>query len=218
MVESESKAITAVAETAGKAIDATRELGGFVSKILGTGPEDAAGLLGVDLLGHLRIRNAHRLQIHTDEILAKRQAEIEPLSLSVAKPLMEAAQDESREEILALWARLLANALDNTRPAIRKSFIEALSRFDPLDVLIMERTFRIYVDDSGEIMDHDELPSLLGVSLDEFSVSIKNLYDLGCIETPLDDPVWGEEEGVPVLKDVHVLTAFGRELMKACSP
>lgn len=111
----EAKAVAAVAGATGKAIDAATDLGGFAGKVLGTLPQDAVGLLG-DWVSHLRTRNAHRLQLKTDEILSSRNAVIEPLSLVVARPLLEAAQDESREELVELWARLLANAMDLSRP------------------------------------------------------------------------------------------------------
>ena len=60
----------------------TRELGGFLSKVFGTLPQDTIGVLGGDWLHHIRIRNAYRLQRRTEEILSGRGTEkrTEPLS------------------------------------------------------------------------------------------------------------------------------------------
>lgn len=204
----DSKAVQAVAVATGKAIDAGRDLGGFAAKVLGTLPEDAVGLLGGDWVSHVRQRNAHRLQLRTDEILATRNAEIEPVSLSVARPLLEAAQDESRDELVELWARLLANAMDKKRPQIRKSFIEALKRFDPLDALVMEKS----VSAGGAWVRTDHWERELNVTEDELAISLKHLTDIGCLEEP---------KGVMVgnkMVEGLLVSPFGRELMRACSP
>jgi hypothetical protein len=209
MLEGEGKAVTAVAQTTGKVIDASQALGSFVAKILGTALEDAVGLLGGDWVSHMRSRNAHRLQQRTDEILGQRQAEIKPLSLSVAKPLIEAAQDESRDELVEMWARLLANALDKSRPPIRRAFIEALKRLDSLDVLILERTYK---DDRHSWVDHDHWPESFNVTADEFHVSITHLVDIGCIAYDKRVHISGRPD-IPS----HILLPFGRELLRACS-
>ncbi len=209
MLDGEGKAVAAVAETAGKVVDAASGLGRFLAKMLGTVPEDAVGLLGGDWISHLRSRNAHRLQLRTDEILGLRNAEIEPLSLSVARPLLEAAQDESRDELVEMWARLLANALDKSRPPIRRTFIEALERFDPLDALIMDRTFER---ERFNYVPHDEWPDQLGVTTDELRISLEHLREIGCIVLEERTVVPGHRE-----ESCHMLMPFGRELMRACS-
>jgi hypothetical protein len=119
----------------------TRELGGFLSKVFGTLPQDTVGVLGGDWLHHIRIRNAYRLQKRTEEILRGRGAErkIEPLSPSVAIPLLKAAQDESRDEIQELWARLLANAMDRVRPQLNRVFIDLVKTLDVLEARIIKR-------------------------------------------------------------------------------
>ncbi len=56
----ESKAIEEVAKTTGKAIDASRELGGFLSKYVGGSLEQAMGIVE-DKLKYLRFERKVRL-------------------------------------------------------------------------------------------------------------------------------------------------------------
>jgi hypothetical protein len=203
MLQEEAKAVTAVADCAGKGIEASRGLGAWVARVLGTLPEDAVGLLG-DWVSEVRTRNADRLHRRTEEILASRNAEIEPLSLSIARPLFEAAQDESRDELVEMWARLLANAMDKSRPPIRKAFIEALKRLDPLDAVILDCTHR--KSPRGWVK-HDLWPNDLAVSVDELAVSLAHLKDVGCLDLMTNI----HDEGL------HRISPFGRELMRACS-
>lgn len=209
MTTEEAKAVAATATTVGKAIDATSDLGGWVGKVLGTIPEDAVGLLGGDWISEVRTRNAHRLQMRTDEILAQRNAEIEPLSLSVARPLLEAAQDESRDELVEMWARLLANAMDKSRPNIRRSFIETLKKLDQLDVLILDKTYR---DSPTNGTPNDDWPKILSATKDEMEISLNHLKEIGCLDPNCRYEIINRQ-GRPV----HMLSTFGRELMRACS-
>jgi hypothetical protein len=51
-------------------------------------------------------------------------------SLSLTLPILEAAANESRDELQDLWARLLAAAADPARaPAFRLAFIEAVKKW-----------------------------------------------------------------------------------------
>jgi hypothetical protein len=134
----------AVAETAmatGKAVDLVRDLGTFVGRVLGNAPEDLIGLAGGDYLGQVRRRNAFRMAERTDEIISARHIqETVAISPSLAVPLLAAAGDESRPELQDLWARLLANAMDPARANdLRIEFIEAVKRFHPRDVLILQK-------------------------------------------------------------------------------
>ena len=119
----------------------TREMGGFLSKVFGTLPQDTVGVLGGDWLHHVRIRNAHRLQQRTEEILGDRRAEAKTVALSPSEAilLLNAAQDESRPELQELWSRLLANAMDRARPPINRHFINVLKGLDILEARIIQR-------------------------------------------------------------------------------
>jgi hypothetical protein len=174
-------------EAAKEVAQLARELGGFLSKVFGTLPQDTVGVLGGDWLHHVRVRNAHRLQQRTEAILQGRKAEqrTEPLSPSVAIPLLRAAQDESRDEIQELWARLLSNAMDRDFPPIRRVFINILQQLEVLEARILRRLS----DWDGTDEKVCFLDTKLGINWskefgatdDQFEISIQNLIKLECI-------------------------------------
>jgi hypothetical protein len=55
-------------------------------------------------------------------------------------PLLSAAQDESREELTDIYAKLLAAAADPKRKGtFRREFIEVAKQLDPLDALVLDK-------------------------------------------------------------------------------
>lgn len=204
MTDEEAKAVQEVAKLA----DA---FGGFVSRILGTVPEDTVGILGGDYLRHIRIRNATRLQQRTDEILRERgiAERTIPVSPRIAFPLIEAAWDETREELQELWARLLANALDpNNRTKIRRSYIAIIRDFEPLDAVLLKKLCDTQ-ERSGNMISIKDWSDELGISHDEFYVSVRNLIRLGCAQT-------NRLEAASAAPNQLVETPLGRELVRAC--
>lgn len=209
-----------------------KELGSFLARILGTVPEDAVGVLGGDWLHHARIRNATRLMRRTQELLSGRGTKEQtttPLSPSVAVPLLNAAQDESRDELQELWARLLANSMDASRPfLLRRHFITTLQDMEVLDVRIINKLNTAEALTGERIPFWDELNGIdwraeLGVSADEFTVSITNLRRLGCLQAFLI-VLGGREETFNGFTEYDrrdrrlgqfKLEPFGRELLRA---
>jgi hypothetical protein len=197
----------------------TRELGGFLSKVFGTLPQDTVGVLGGDWLHHIRIRNAYRLQRRTEEILSGRDAgrKTEPLSPSVAIPLLKAAQDESREEIQELWARLLANAMDRDRPQLNRVFIDVLKELDVLEARIIKR-----LGEEGAINKPvrflDKVSKIdwrtdFDITPDQFAIALSTIEKFANIEIICNTdriipmPVGGERHivGQPSLEEYHDL-------------
>src|SRR5262249_56912313 len=63
----------------------------------------------------------------------------EPLSISILLPILVASAEESRDELVDIWARLLAAAADPARAkSFRLAFIEATKKLDPLDAAVLE--------------------------------------------------------------------------------
>lgn len=208
-MQEEAEAIRAVAVTAGKVIDAAVEVGRFFGKVFGTIPQDAVGLVVGDFLHEVRIRNIHKLEQRTEEILSQRvDPHIQSVSPTLAIPLLKAAQDESRTELQELWARLLANAMDGSRSGVRKNFIETVQRLDPVDAQIL-----IKIAGDGDLdtgVWKNDILSIPNIRRDEVLVSLNCLKDLGCIETNMVvDTAIGVKERV-------TFSLFGRELMRSC--
>ena len=157
-----------------------------------------------DWLGQVRIRNFARLNDRTEEILRFRGvAETAAVSPSLAVPLLRAAADENREE--ELWARMIATAMDPNRSnRVRRSFIETVARFDPLDAMILLKLYET----PGTLSPNprDFLASQLAVSSREIQVSVQHLDDLKCVR-------------LPNIGDTanFILTPYGSELVFASS-
>ncbi|MGB8399086.1 hypothetical protein [Bradyrhizobium sp.] len=127
-IEETAKATQEVAKTAGKAIDATRELGGFFSRIFG-GPLTQLVGIGEDHLTAYRLTRQLRL--------AKRYAEIRSelgldgktkvVELKFGLPLIAAASIENDDTLQDLYARLLITATDPTsKIQARRAFVSIL--------------------------------------------------------------------------------------------
>jgi hypothetical protein len=203
------KSVTAVASTAGKAIDLVHDFGRFAGRVMGTVPEDMVGVLGGDLLKHVRVRIGARLQQRTDQILRERGVtQTQAVSPSIAVPLLQAATSEDREELREMWARLLATAMNPNAPKVSLRFIEALRQFEPLDALLLKRIssgFRITICGS---MVNSQVPD--GASHDEVYISLENLERLRCIQRARPPA------GAGAINENVDIAPFGRELLRAC--
>jgi hypothetical protein len=203
-----AKAVVELAKTAGKAIDLTSDFGAYLAKILGEVPADLIGLLGGDYLGQVRTRNLDKCVRKTKKIIDDRNAETEPVSLSIAIPLLREAENESREGVQDLWARLLANAMDRERSdQVRLEFIETIKQLNPRDALFLD-----YLDKfprgspSGNT--RDELMSKFGLPESAVIVSLQHLVRLELAHN-LD------QGGLP---QKFTISFYGTELCKACQP
>jgi hypothetical protein len=139
---------------------------------------DVAGLAGGDWLRNKRERNRKKLQEETAEELKRKnvKAPTEP-SPSIALPLLAAAQDESREEMVKLWAKLLAAAMNPAKVGhFRRSYIELLQRLEPIDALILKSHLKVNKQGTTAAK---ALASELKLDLNEVLVSFQSLIDLG---------------------------------------
>ena len=214
MENEEVKAIQEFSKFGTRALDSADKLGNFLSKVFGTLPEDVVGVVGGDWLHHIRIRNASKLAQRTEEILYNRGIlnQTEPMSPSVALPLLHAAQDEAREQLREMWARMLANGMDpNRRGSVRQSVIAAVKGFDPLDALLLQKAFDMSPN-KGKSSDFPGFEKELNATSDEVQLSISNLSRLGCISGTSSK----FEGGIEITTEVS-FTPLGREVLRACS-
>jgi hypothetical protein len=138
--------------------------------------------------------------------------ETKPATLSIALPILEGAADEDREELVDLWARLLASTMDATKNNVRYSFISAVREMDPPDAKIMHH---LYVEKVGRIRrggggdrqntSTDIISKILGARRDDVEVSIEHLERLGFMSIFPTNDTW-------------LPNAKFREFMRACYP
>jgi hypothetical protein len=86
------------------------------------------GIVIGEPLHFVRTKIAQKLDERVTKIHRDRNVqEAQPVSPSVAIPLLRAAYDESRPELQDVWARLIAAAMDPKRSdGMRLSFIDAV--------------------------------------------------------------------------------------------
>jgi hypothetical protein len=206
-------AVEAVAKTTGQALDIVHDTGGYLNRVFGDLVVNAVGWIIGDWVGEKRRRNFDALCRRTIDILQARDVrDFIELSPNQATELLTAAQDESREELADLWARLLANAMDPNLNNVRHSFIEAVKKMDPMDAIVLQY---IYVNQIASVRYGDlkqgtntvgtlNISQSIGKREDEAQVSIRHLEALSFFDT---QPSGG-----------WLVNAINREFMRACYP
>ena len=196
-------------------LETFRGLGSFLEKALGSTPEDLVGYLGGDSLRVRRVENMARLLHEVEQRLKEMDIkETKPATLSVALPILEAGADEDRDDLVDLWARLFATAMDPvTRNSVRQSYIASIKQMDPTDARIMYYLYsgsvgRIRRGGGGNKKDtsFEFMSAELGFRQDDVEVSVEHLMSLGFLSTAVND------------KNVWFPNAKLREFMRACYP
>jgi len=139
----EAKAVEELARTAGKIVDATRDAGGFVARILRGPLGQAVGILQ-DKLKYVRLERLLRLQDRVEAVLAERglAGPTRAVALTVALPLLEQASIEEDDYLQDVWANLLANAADaDCGVEVRRMFVSILADLGSLEVRLLEKIY-----------------------------------------------------------------------------
>jgi hypothetical protein len=218
-----AKATEETAKASQEAIQASRELGRFIS-----GP--ARELVGM-LEDHLRVVRFERRIRLADRV---RNIYIEKgmpgptrkIPLSIGVPLLEHATLEEDDDLQDVWARLLANNGDaSSGTEVRRAFVSVLAEMSALDVQNLAQiehaiefneesastgvwTYELperaipFVE--GDRHRHSMRPSLA------VEISLSNLSRLGCVMLLGHSP----QDGAAPLA---ALTPFGRAFIKACT-
>lgn len=200
-----AKAAQEIAKFGGKVIDAAQNAAPFVNRVLGRPLEDASGLFIADPLRAARILAQDWYARRVTQKLRERNLQDEQLKAvppNIAIPLLEAAQDETRDELREVWARLLANAMDPNRSSrVRLEFIETLKQFNPLDALLLNE---LVATPNMSSNSREYLVSRFHLSRDEVVVSSQHLTKLGCIEVSTTD------------RGNYGVLPYGKLLLSAC--
>jgi hypothetical protein len=205
LTDEQAKAITASANLGTTVVTEGSNLARYMGRVLGTAPQDAVGLVIGDPLHFVRSVIAGQYDVLLDKIFSKRNVkETQPVSPSVAIPLLRAAYDENRPELQELWAALMASAMDPQRAGrVRLSFIETLKHFDPLDALVLKTRH----DHPGDIRPNSiaGVANLIKERETEVHISFDQLQVLkcaACVHQPTN----------------FIITNYGNSLIEVCSP
>jgi Abortive infection alpha len=202
LAASDAEAIKAVSELGSSVIGVVKDAGQVISAVVGEAPKNAFGVLA-DQLAAARAIGAIRLQKKVDD--ERKRLGIEnpqPASPSIAQPLLEAALNETREELQDVWAGLIVTATDPKRAhLVRKSFIDTLKQFDPYDALVLQTRANL-----GETVAGNQLTvigDMLKLSAEDVQLSVEHLRDLKCIF-------------ISSSMASFIVPAYGKALLRAC--
>ncbi len=223
-IEESAKAVQEVAKTTSNAIDASREMGGFVSRFVSGPLEQGVGIIE-DKLRYVRWERQQRLIKRSEEYIQQQglSSPNKPLLLKNAVPLLEYATLEEDDYLQDMWARLLVNGTNkSTGINLERSFIEILSQLNSLEVNILEAIYSLPFEDANHegiitaglpyeavIVDKDRKEELEQPSK-EVLLSLANLARIGCVRSPL---MWGGGELFTLINP----TLIGKEFVAACS-
>jgi hypothetical protein len=159
-IEESAKAVQETAKATGKAIDAGRELGGFLRAVFGGSLEQLGGMLEDSLLMRRGVRRLRLIQRYNEmriEMGLPPNA-TKPVSLKFGLPLIEAATLEDDDILQDMYARLLANATDPTSTIeAKRAFVSILQDCGPLEVRLLERI--CHAPDEGRFVQTARLPN-----------------------------------------------------------
>lgn len=220
-----AKAAQEIAKTAGKVVDASQKLGGFIAKYTAGSLESAMGIFE-DKLKFMRWERQIRLIDRADEMLKKRglNKPIRAIPLKLAIPLFEAASLEEDDYLQDLWINLLVNAVDEERGIdIQRSYIDILERLTPMEAKIMkkiyldfpdrDKDFKIVTTDLPEriyFVHKNDLPKWNNEPVLDVKLALANLDRLGCLS--IEKTIGGDEIFYTVKE-----TYLGEHFVKACS-
>lgn len=220
MFGEETKAVIEVAITSGKAIDASREVGGFISKFIAGPLEQGMGIFE-DKLKYMRWERQVAIMDKVNKKMTERGLDgpTQPVAMKITIPLLQAASMEEDDNLQELWANLLVNAADKERGVeVRHSYITVLKDLTPFDAMILQRAYSMdtslfrainvfYISKEGPNISINKVPEGQKPSV-QTQVAIENLLRLRLLKASH----WrGSDFCVGVNK-----TRLGRYFYKAC--
>lgn len=227
-----ARAMRATADATKEVIGAIEKTGGFLNRVFGDMVEDGIGVVA-DRIRFFRIQNYLALSENTARIMRNRgysESDITKIvTPKVAIPLIESATLEDDSELQALWAQLLANAMDpKFNLDIRFRHVSLLREMEPLDVRILNSSH------SEKLANFDTVPfdkvlferkviaQNIGVAENVIEISLLNLIRLNCIDpgflpTSVSTNVGGRSRShsIYVGTESFTLTVLGAELCAA---
>ena len=182
-----AKAAEESAKTAGKGLEIVHDTGGYLHGVFADLPADLVGVAGGAWLHEIHARLRDKLRRRTEQILRERDVQdVIELSPNMAVALIAGAQEEGREELMELWARLLANAMDPSLNTVRHSFIATVKNMDPVDAVVLRyihekniaSVLRGRQEDESQSTGVRNITTVIGRRSDEVEVSLRHLQDL----------------------------------------
>jgi Abortive infection alpha len=197
-IEETAKAAQELAKTTSKAIEATRDVGGFLDRVFGKAIEHAVGRLWTDRAMASRVEAAiydwarlTTLLHNTEKKLHEKGITITRLvPPKIALPLLEHATMEHEDDLHELWENLLTSALNPSEEEIKRTYVSVLGELSAKDAHALKRLYAEWL-----FWDEHEVPEYRRNKEHRYSsgISIENdesavlFYRLGLI-LPVQTP------------------------------
>ena len=191
-----AKAAQEIAKTTGKAVDAAREAGGFIARVISGPLEQGIGIFE-DKLRYLRWERLVRLMQRESEVLKELglQAPTRPVPLKIIIPLLQAASVEEDETLQDRWVNLLVNAANaSCGIEIRRAYIVILEQISPLEAKILDVIYSVPFEqtqhegivtsslpDSARVMREEDKKSPQPDPSAEVMLALSNLERVDCL-------------------------------------
>jgi hypothetical protein len=219
-----AKAVQEVAKTTGKAIDATREAGGFIARFIAGPLEQGVGIFE-DKLRYMRWERQQRLMVKAEETLKSLglNAPTKPVPLKLAIPLLQAASIEDDDYLQDKWVSLLVNSANaGSGIDVSRAYIEILGQISPLEARILdviyglpfekirfEGVLAIHLPETAEVFDEKNSYEREEEPPEEVKLALSNLARVGCLKQGM---TWGGGESFLRVSP----TILGRAFVEAC--
>lgn len=219
-----AKAAQEIAKTTGKAVDAAREAGGFIARVISGPLEQGIGIFE-DKLRYLRWERLVRLMQRESEVLKELglQAPTRPVPLKIIIPLLQAASVEEDDALQDRWVNLLVNAANaSCGIEIRRAYIVILEQISPLEAKILDVIYSVPFEqtqhegivtsslpDSARVMREEDKKSPQPDPSAEVMLALSNLERVDCLRLGM---TWG---GGGSFRRINP-TLLGKEFVAAC--
>ena len=219
-MKEELQAASEIAKTTGKAIDASREVGGFISRFIKGPLEQGIGIFE-DKLKYMRWERQLALMDKVNQKMTKRGLDkpTQPVPMKIAIPLFQEASLEEDDSLQELWANLLVNAADKDSEAeVQRTHISLLHDLTPMDAICLNKAYSKDVESGVEIgvwalpesiflgYDPEVEPT---IPIEKVALSIENLCRLSLLRSAM----WAHADAI---RSVYQ-TRLGRSFYKACN-
>ena len=218
--DKETDMIKSVAETTGKAVDAIREFGGFVSRFINGPLEQGIGIFE-DKLYYMRWERQVRLMLKAQEFLNDLglQNPTRPVPMKIAIPLFQGASLEEDDEIQDCWAKLLVNAGDaESGINVTPIYISILEHLCSYDAILLDKIYSAPKEKANIALWTKNLPDEIIYDVsniegmrphEELELALANLNQLGVI---MGRATWGGALSFACINQ----SVLGRNFVNAC--
>jgi hypothetical protein len=153
-VTESAKALQELAKAGGKAIDASRSVGGWLNRVFGQGIEDAVALHWSERIKARRIERAIYDWEKLAELMSKVEARLKAKGVhtlrlpppKIALAIIENATIEDDDDLHSMWANLLATGLDPSADEIHKKYVSVLADLTGADAVVLRSLCEQWLD------------------------------------------------------------------------